>query len=562
MIIGLDVGGTHTDAVLLGDEGVVRSVKVPTDQADLFATVLTCIETIVGGVDPGDIRRVVLSTTLTTNAIAEGKIPPVGMIVSAGPGIDPLLLRTNEDYVVVPGGIDHRGREIEPLDEEQVRAAAAVFREKGIEQVGVVSKFSPRNPAHETAVEGMLAGAFERVFAGHRISGQLNFPRRVATTYLNAAVYPAHRNFFTAVKASLARMGLKIPIHILKADGGTMSVDASIDFPGQTILAGPAASIMGALAFSFEGEDGLVFDIGGTTTDIAVLVNRSPVLSPLGIEIGPYKTLIRALETRSIGIGGDSAVRVAGGRLTIGPDRRGPPMAHGGPAPTPTDALAILGRKKTGDRQQAVAGFAPLAAAMGLSAEETARQVMALACQKILAEAEEMIERLNRKPVYTVSEIRDGFRIRPEKVLVLGGPAHHFAGYLEGLSRYKVGVVPRWKVANAVGAALARTTCEVTFFADTQIGRAAAPEENYVCDCGREFDREKAVEATFGLLRQKAMRMGARAEDLELDITEDLQFNMVRGFSSAGRNIRIRAQVRPGLINEYDVVAGLLSTAD
>ena len=172
------------------------------------------------------------------------------------------------------------------------------------------------------------------------------------------------------------------------------------------------------------------------------------------------------------------------------------------------------------------------------------------------------IERLNRKPVYTVSEIRDGFRIRPEKVLVLGGPAHHFAGYLEGLSRYKVGVVPRWKVANAVGAALARTTCEVTFFADTQIGRAAAPEENYVCDCGREFDREKAVEATFGLLRQKAMRMGARAEDLELDITEDLQFNMVRGFSSAGRNIRIRAQVRPGLISEYDVVAGLLSTAD
>jgi hypothetical protein len=117
-------------------------------------------------------------------------------------------------------------------------------------------------------------------------------------------------------------------------------------------------------------------------------------------------------------------------------------------------------------------------------------------------------------------------------------------------------------VANAVGAALARTTCEVTFFADTQLGLAGAPEEDFSCDCGRGFTREKAVESTFELLRKKAIRMGAQSEDLELEIIEDLQFNMVRGFSTTGKNIRIRAQVRPGLISEYDVVAGLLSTAD
>ena len=562
MIIGLDVGGTHTDAVLLGNEGVIRDVKVPTDHADLFATVLAGIETITEGIEVKGVRRAVLSTTLTTNAIAEGKTPPVGMLVMAGPGIDPLLFQTNEDFAVVSGAIDHRGREIVPLDKKQVEAAAEVFRKKGIEHVGVVSKFSPRNPAHELAVEEMLSGSFERVFTGHRISGHLNFPRRVATTFLNAAVYPAHRSFFRAVKRSLAQMGLDIPIHILKADGGTMSVDASIDFPGQTILSGPAASIMGALAFSFEGEDCLVLDIGGTTTDIAVLVDRSPLLSPLGIEIGPFKTLIRALETRSIGIGGDSAVRTDAGRLTVGPDRLGPPLSHGGPGPTPTDALAVLGAKETGDRERALAGFLPLAEELGLPVEETARQVLDTCCRRILTEAEKMVDGLNRKPVYTVSEIRDGFRIRPEKILVLGGPAHHFAGRLEQLSDYKVGVVPRWKVANAVGAALARTTCEVTFFADTQLGKAGAPEENYVCGCDRGFDREMAIESTFRLLREKAMRMGAQPDELEMDVLEDLQFNMVRGFSTAGRNIRIRAQVRPGLINEYDVVAGLLSTAD
>ena len=562
MIIGLDVGGTHTDVVLLGDEGVVRDIKVPTDHADLFSTVLTGIETITDGIDAGAVRRAVLSTTLTTNAIAENKIPPVGMIVSAGPGIDPALLQTHEDFAVVSGAIDHRGREIKPLDTRQVQAAAERFRKKGIDTVGVVSKFSPRNSDHELAVFKQIAADFERVFMGHRISGQLNFPRRVATTYLNAAVHPIHKNFFSAVQRSLAKKGLDIPIHILKADGGTMSVEASIEFPGQTILSGPAASIMGALAFSFEGEDCLVLDIGGTTTDIAVLVDRSPLLSPLGIEIGPFKTLIRALETRSIGIGGDSAVRVVDGRITIGPDRLGPPMAHGGSGPTPTDALSIIGRKKTGDRERAKAGFAPLASALGLSTEETAQRVIDKACRLILAEVEAMVDTLNRKPVYTVSEIKDGFRIRPEKILVLGGPAHHFAGPLERLSKFKVGAVPRWKVANAVGAALARTTCEVTFFADTELGKAGAPEEDYACPCGRSFTREQAVESAFDLLRKKALKMGAHAEDLEMEIIEDLQFNMVRGFSTTGKNIRVRAQVRPGLINEYDAVAGLLSTAD
>ncbi len=562
MIIGLDVGGTHTDAVLLGDEGVIRSSKVPTDHADLFATVLTGIEAITDGIDPAGVRRAVLSTTLTTNAIAEKKIPPVGMIVSAGPGIDPRLFKTHEDFAVVSGAMDHRGREVEPLDAKQIRKAAEAFREKGIRNLGVVSKFSPRNPAHELAVADRIGAQFEQVFLGHRISGTLNFPRRVATTYLNAAVYPIHREFFSAVEKSLAQKGLDIPIHILKADGGTMSIGASIDFPGQTILSGPAASIMGALAFSFEGEDCLVLDIGGTTTDIAVLVDRSPLLSPLGIEIGPHKTLIRALETRSIAVGGDSAVRVEGGRLTIGPDRLGPPMAHGGPAPTPTDALSIIGRKKTGDRDRALSGFAPLAAKLGISAEEAARRAIEEACETILAETGAMIDRLNKKPVYTVSEIREGFRIRPEKMLALGGPAHHFAADLERLSSYKVGVVPRWKVANAVGAALARTTCEVNLFADTQIGSAASPEENYSTRVGREFTLEKAKASAFELLRQKAIKMGAAPEDLEMEVIESLEFNMVRGFSTTGRNIRVRAQVRPGLINEYDTVAGLLATAD
>ncbi|RLC28378.1 MAG: hydantoinase/oxoprolinase family protein, partial [Deltaproteobacteria bacterium] len=245
MIIGLDVGGTHADVVLLGNEGLIREVKVPTDPANLFDTVLTGLDKITEGINPSDIHRAVLSTTLTTNAIIQRQTAPVGMIVAGGPGLDPEFFRTNEDYYPVTGSIDHRGREIEPIDREQIRKIARCLAEAGIRNVGVISKFSVRNPEHEIQIADLLSRSFDKIFLGHQISGHLNFPRRIATTYLNAAVYPIHKNFFNAVKKSLKKKGLNVPIHVLKADGGTMSFDASMNFPGQTIFSGPAASVMG-----------------------------------------------------------------------------------------------------------------------------------------------------------------------------------------------------------------------------------------------------------------------------------------------------------------------------
>lgn len=562
MIIGLDVGGTHTDVVLLSDEGVVAEIKVPTDASDLFQTVLTGLETITAGIDPGLISRAVLSTTLTTNAIVQDNIAPVGMIVGGGPGVDPEFFRTGENYHAVSGAIDHRGREIDPVNSSEIKKIAKRFKKKGIQYVGVVCKFSVRNPDHELQIADIVGKYVDKVFMGHQCSGNLNFPRRIATSYLNASVYPIHKKFFEAVKKSLEKKGLAIPIHILKADGGTMSFEASIDFPAQTILSGPAASVMGTIAFAPVEKESIVLDIGGTTTDMAVLINRVPVLDPLGINLGGYKTLLRSLKTRSIGVGGDSHVRVDGGTLKIGPERVGPAMAHGGPVPTPTDALIVLGMLKRGDSEKAVRGFEPIAAKMGLSVTEAAQQVFDEACRKILDAAQDMIDRLNSQPVYTVHELYEGRAIKPEIMLVIGGPAPYFAKRLEALSSYRVGVVPRWKVANAIGAALARTTCEVTLFADTEQGIAAAPEENYHEMVDRDFNQEDALETAFSLLRQKALRTGANVDDLAMEVVENLKFNMVRGFYTSGRNIRVKVQVKPGLINEYDTVAGLLATDD
>ena len=555
MIIGLDVGGTHTDVVLLGQKGLVRQIKVATNPADLFATVLSGLEKITEGIDPEHIRRAVLSTTLATNRIVQNRIPEVGMIVSAGPGIDPELFRTGPHFYKVAGAIDHRGREVSPIDEDQILKVAHRLKENGIRYVGVVSKFSVRNADHEVAIGNLLGDDFEKVFLGHRISGTLNFPRRIATTFLNASVYPIHKEFFEAVVNSLSKKGLRMPIRILKPDGGNMRFDASIDHPAQTILSGPAASVMGSVAFAPKNEECLVLDIGGTTTDMAVLVNGVPLLDPIGIGIGDHKTLIRSLETVSIGIGGDSAVRVVDAKIHIGPDRLGVAMAYGGPVPTPTDAIFLLGLGEGGDPEKSREGIQPLADALGTDVQDAAGRIFEQACRTILEEADAMIHRINAKPVYTVHELWEGHRLQPRRILVLGGPAPWFAKGLSRLSESRVDVVPRWEVANAIGAGLARTTCEVTFFADTEREIATAPEENFSSVIPSSYTKEDAIAATLDLLRSKAIARGANPEHLELEVIDAMSFNMVRGFYTTGRNIRVMAQVKPGLIHGYDPIA-------
>ncbi len=559
MIIGLDVGGTHTDVVLVGRTGLIKEIKVPTDPADLFNSVSAGLTAITKDHDAEKINRIVLSTTLTTNAIVQNKTQAVGMIVAGGPGIDPEFYRTNSNYFAVSGSIDHRGREIEPIDPGEIKEIIAHLKLEGIEHVGVVGKFSVRNPAHELEISEILKTSFEKVFMGHRISGNLNFPRRIATTFLNASIYPIHKEFYHAVEKSLEARGLKLPIRLLKADGGNMKLDSTIEHPAQTILSGPAASAMGAVAFGPQKEDTLVMDIGGTTTDMAVLINRSPVLDPLGIELGRYKTLIRSLETLSIGLGGDSAVRVGNGKLKVGPQRLGPAMAYGGPVPTPTDALFILENITDGSREKAVAGIESLARTLGFSVRAIAAEILDITCKKILSAARQLIYRINSKPVYTVHELKDGYVVQPESILVLGGPAPYFAKYLINNSDYHVRVVPRWKVANAIGAALARTTSEVTFFADTERRMASAPEENFSQTIDHEFDTDAAIHLAFELLKAKAVKQGANADYLEMEVLESLQFNMVRGFNTTGKNIRIKVQVKPGLIHGYDQVIANLS---
>jgi N-methylhydantoinase A/oxoprolinase/acetone carboxylase beta subunit len=555
MIIGIDVGGTYTDAVLLSSNGIEKKVKVPTDSTDLFNTILTCFTRLLDNVDPKDIKRVVISTTLTTNAIVQKNMNPVGMIVSAGPGIDPKAFNTGEHYYCVSGSINHRGREKAPVNTMEIQDIAKKLKKAGIEYIGVVSKFCVRNPSHEILIKRILNKYFKKIFMGHHVSGNLNFPRRIATTHLNAAVFPLHKSFFQAVKQSLEEKGLMVPIQILKADGGTMSLESSMAFPGQTVLSGPAASIMGAIPYATEKQDAIVLDIGGTTTDISFLVDKAPLLEPLGIQRGQYKSLIRSLQTDSKGIGGDSTVRVKDKELIIGPDRKGPAMAFGGPEPTPTDALFVLGLMTKGDQENARKGIHTIAMELGLTDIEAADQIFKECCSIILKKTFQMIDKLNSKPVYTVHEFLEGYKISPRKILLLGGPAPYFAKKIEELYHIKTIAVPEPSVANAIGTALAKTTCEVSLNADTEQGIVTAHEENFAEPISKTYSEDDLMETAYSLLKEKAINLGADQDNIEeVEVVEFQQFNIVRKFSPRGKIFRTKMQIKPGLINGFEKV--------
>jgi N-methylhydantoinase A len=555
MMLGLDVGGTHTDVVVINGKEVARKAKILTTQDNLLESVLFGMLEATAGIDPKLIQRVVVSTTLATNAIVEGRLEPVGIIVASGPGVNPVTFAIGDHFYPVRGAIDHRGRELAPIRDEEIRDIGRVLRAAGIRQVALIGKFSTRNPSHELRMRDLLGDGFETVAMGHQVSGQLNFPRRIATTYLHAAVAPLSHRFYEAVQRSMERRGLRVPVKILKADGGTMAQERSCQYAVETILSGPAASVMGTLPFADPAKEEVALDIGGTTTDIAILVNGVPLLERLGITIGGYRTLVRALRSHSIGVGGDSWVRVENGVVKVGPQRKGRAIAYGGPEPTPTDALIVLGAETSGHRQRAIEGIQRLGYQLDKGVQDTAAMIVSETCSLILAGIRDLVAEVNSQPVYTIHQLLTGKRVDPGALIAIGAPARAIAPRLGAIRGWPIRVPPDHEVANAIGAAIARTTCEVEVVADTALGYVSAPEEGYRAPMDRNAAKEEVVELALALLRKKAVSLGADEDDLVMEILEEQQFNMVKDFHRVGRNIRVKAQVKPGLVRTYREIA-------
>lgn len=563
--IGLDIGGTHSDGVLCRGTQVLAAVKTPTRHQDLLSSIRALLQALLTGQEASQVHCINLSTTLTTNALITGRTAPVGVLVSAGPGIAPEEYRIGPQFHTVRGSINHVGEETAGLDAEELNAALAACQEAGLCHYAVAGKFSPRNPAHEEAMAAAIASAVPeaRVFCGHRLSGSLNFGRRINTCFFNAGVCDLVQDFAQALRASLADFGLaEAEVNILKADGGTMPLVRALVEPVQSILSGPAASIMGVLAALVPADDAVLLDIGGTTTDIALLAGGQPLLEREGIALAGRPTLVRALKTRSIALGGDTRLFLdAEGLLRCGPERRGPCLAAGGPEPTLMDACNVLGLSRYGNLAASQTGLDKLAAQAGTEPEKLAQEALSWAGQSLRTALAALLAEVNAKPLYTIHEMLEDRPLAPQEVIVLGGPAPVLQGLVQEWTGLATRCPPLPAVCNALGAALSRSTGELALHADSSRCLLLAASRGVQRRIGRDFGLKEALATAKRLLVEDMAASGVQIPEEEIQITQADAFNMVTGSYLVGKNIRVTAQVKPAVLGRALIPEGLASLA-
>ena len=331
-LVGVDTGGTYTDAAIIEASGhrVIASAKAITTKGDLAIGVAEAITRAVAllpqGLQPQDISLVSVSTTLATNAVVEGHGSAVGVVLI---GFDAAMVaRTGIAQAFpgmpvesVPGGHDHNGDPRLPLDLEALEAALSRMAGK-VDAFAVAGAFAVRNAAHEHAArELIVARTGKPVTLSTELSSSLDAPRRALTAALNARLISRVSNLIEAVQRAMAQLQIGCPLMIVKGDGTLALAESVVTRPIETVLSGPAASLVGAHWLS--GLDSFIMsDMGGTTTDLGVLINGRPRVAPDGAELGGWRTMVRAIDVRTIGLGGDSEVLLGPqGKLSVSPQR-------------------------------------------------------------------------------------------------------------------------------------------------------------------------------------------------------------------------------------------------
>jgi N-methylhydantoinase A/oxoprolinase/acetone carboxylase beta subunit len=326
-VLGIDTGGTYTDAVLLESHSrrVVAAHKSLTTKRDLSIG----IEAVIDGIsiaNPSTIKLVSISTTLATNAIAEGKGKRVGLLLA---GYDPDLITTfkleshfvTPDYFYFSGGHDLFGEEKEPLDLAAIQAKVNELKDT-VDALAFSSYFSPLNPEHERQALYAISEVCDLpVVLGHHLSTKLGSVERATTAALNASLLAVLHDFVIAVQAALRRRGIDAPLMVVRGDGTLMRDEFAADTPVETIHSGPAASAIGG-RFLSDLDDALVIDVGGTTTDMALVQGGQVTVIDEGATVGGYKTSVKAAHLHTIALGGDSHITPNGDNgIDLGPER-------------------------------------------------------------------------------------------------------------------------------------------------------------------------------------------------------------------------------------------------
>ena len=565
MLLGLDVGGTFTDAVIINGHRVVATAKRRTTKNNLMNGIGEALDAVLEGYDASNIEQVTLSTTVVTNTIVEGKEKPVDLYVVTGPG------RNVDDIfpvspIYLQGYTDHRGIVVEHTPADAVRGIANMVQARsGTDLAAVSAKFGVRNPQEELSITEELKNTYHTISNGSLLSGSLNFPRRTISAYFNSAVTLVFTVFKENVEDALRARNIVAPLHILKADGGSLPIEHMVSRPVETAFTGPAATVLGLSALGVIGNQHTVaLDIGGTTTDISLWKHGRPLMTKNGVSIREYPSAVRSFAVTSVGIGGESVVRFKNGNLTVGPERVGPSVALGGVEPTLGDALIVLGHANYGDFNLATRALQDLADAIQATfqsnnvnisnnqltliktASDVARLILQNALETIQRGVDEVITVENKRPIYVVADIVNPDIFVPEHIVVVGGTAPSLGASIGEYMDLPITIPENAAVANAIGAALALSTIELTVHVDTKRRLLVIPElgiKQQNCTLKRA---EQVVERAKEALSEEALRLGLdTAQEIEVISIED--FPVVEGWQSMERLITVKVQLVAGV---------------
>jgi N-methylhydantoinase A/oxoprolinase/acetone carboxylase beta subunit len=501
--IGIDVGGTNTDAVLVDGNDVVAWVKTPTTD-DVTGGVRTALHALVEELDgdPGPVGAVVVGTTHFTNAVVQRReLEPVAAVrvgLPSGRSLPPfvdwpadLAALVRGDVVMVRGGHEYDGRPLVPFDGDAVRAAADRIRERGIRSVAVSAVFSPLTPECEDGVAEILAEEVPDVAVtlSHDL-GRIGLLERENAAILNASLVELARRTTRAFADAVQASGVEAPLYLTQNDGTVMRRAQAEAFPVLSFSSGPTNSMRGA-AYLSGLDDAMVVDVGGTTTDVGHLKAGFPREAARAVEVGGVRTLFRMPDLLSLALGGGTLVDPgvpAVGPTSVGHRITEEALVFGGSRLTATDVAVAAGAVHVGD-VDAVADLDPTAVSWAMG---RFREIV-----------EEGVDRMKVDAL-------------PLPLVAVGGAAFLVPDRLPGIA--EVVRIPHAAVANAVGAAIAQVSGEVD----------------------RIFSgvpRDDALAEAEALARERAERFGAEPGTLEVVEMEDLPLAYLPGDA---RRVRVR----------------------
>ena len=506
MRVGIDVGGTHTDAVLLDGEQILATTKALTS-ADVTSGILSALDAVMGesGISPADIRAVMLGTTQFTNAVVErrelSEVAAIRIGLPSGQGVPPMI-GWPEDIAAalgghayqVDGGYLYDGKPLAPLDDAQIDAVISDIRAKGLKAVSIASAFSPMNAEPERQVADRIRYAIPhaRITESHRI-GRIGILERENAALLNASLLGFADRVVDAFGKALSDKGIAARFFVSQNDGTLMDAEFVREYPALTFASGPTNSLRGACRLTGLN-DAVVVDIGGTTSDIGVLQDGFPRESNVIIEVGGVRTNFRMPDILALGLGGGSLVSDDG--LSIGPQSVGHRLVtegrvFGGCQLTATDLVVAAGKAEVGN-PSAVAGLEASIVEHGLDTMQS------------------MLER-------HIDLMKPGSD--PMPVVLVGGGALLVSRELRNAS---VMLRPEHAgVANAIGAAIAQIGGE----AERLVSYAEKPRDEWLKQIGAEA-------------KDLAIAAGAEATTLRIaDVDETSVAYMEHGMT----RVRIKA---------------------